>query len=51
MDGRTESNAYDPTVQYAQVGSKITNAKHPAKFSGKDNNLSMTSQDFIPNAP
>ena len=24
-DGRTESDAYEPTVKYAQVGSKITN--------------------------
>ncbi len=26
MDGRTESDAYEPTMQYAQVGPKMESA-------------------------
>ncbi len=31
-DGQTESDAYEPTVQFAQVGSKIVNQKLKIKI-------------------
>ncbi len=44
-DGRTESDAYEPTVQYAQVGSKMK-YKYNSSVKGKDDQRSINREIY-----